>query len=726
MYKDNTREIVHNLPFIGRSKQTATAFSDSMKRVDSTAYDQILFQFTQMEPPLERRVLENMELAKQLPYAAAYGLGTYIVSVAKSFANAAEVVFTLVLETLFLNLLDRVADSSLTFDLTRVILPQIMMMIPVVVLDGKLKIVTDQVVANLATKPIFVELGLYIQDHFRKILEESIVKNQKGQKIETVEPDKVRDLFRRYSYLCSLHVFDAFHNVVKLADFENIFKIFLTNLLQFYSLRAETLMKFFIEFTQLALVPKPTHFFIKSMIHVLMKYPDDLFDDHLNALLEKFFTEMFSRGILQPYEFLAECKNNKKKLSPVNILRVFLSIVHNRIELFTPSNCLKESSLKNLIPEPALLGQLLKELGIYPIPQLTDDLLDSFNMCATKPITLAGVYFSLLPEEARSKDFNTAFDFYRSNADLRSTRFLAYWLKLHVFYSQVPPTANAPMPEEVPVLFVNDKLNNHTSVVASAFFELFNGLSPEDPESEAKREVYLNGWSLICQIEKVRFLATPAFANEAFKLVTQRLKNNEISFSKYIIDYLHPAALVVAPENFDQLIDSLNTLTLSENPILLPQMASSVFCVYVTRSLSLSQMRIEEILNKILSWIIQLYETSTPGMDFLIDTFNFIISYTSNSPISQTQLHMAIKDSYLRLPIQIQNLIVLNIPPQAFVDVESPLYCDVNPDIQPLIPPQPQFQAQMQAPQLSMPQPYYPEQTLDNIPDLDDFDGWFT
>ena len=721
--KEKTRAIVCNLPFIGRSKQSATSFSDSMKRVDAVEYDEILFQFTQMEPPMEKRVLENMELAKKLPFSAAYGLGTYIVASAKDFSEAAEVIFDLELNTLFLKLLDRVANSSIAFDVTRIILPNIMTLMPFIVLNGKLKIITEQI-ANNTTKPVFSELGTFIQDHFKKVLEENIIRNAKSQKIETVDPDKVRDLFRRYSYLCSLHVFDAFHNVEKLSDFDNIFKIFMMNLLQFYSLKARTLMKFFLEFSKTAIVQKPTHYFIKSMISILMNYPDEVFDDHLNELLELFFTEVFKREILQPHEFLAECKNNKKKLSPANIFRVFLSIVHNNHELFTPSNCFTENALKNLIQEPALLSQLLQELSDCPVQQLTDDLLDAFNICNTKPITLAGVFFSLLPEEARSKDFDTAFNFYKENATPRNTRFLAYWLKMHAFYSQ-PQTTTQQLPEGIPVLFVNDKINNHAFVVANAFFELFNSLNPEDPESEEKSDTYLNGWSLICQVEKGKFSSMFTFANEAVKIVTQHIRSSDFSFSKYILDYIHPAILISPPEGFDQLVDSFNAIPLTVNSTLLPQIASSVFCVYLTRSLSVSQMRVEEILSRLLQLLTKLYETSTPGIDSLIDAFNFIICYSSTSPISQLQLHMSIKEYYLNLPKAIQNLIVLNVPPQTFVDSTNPLYCDVVLDQQPYIPPQPQLQVQM--PQQQITSTYYNDQTLETMNDLpmdDDF-GWF-
>ena len=43
--KEKTKIVIENFPFIGRSKQSATTFSDAMRRVDSTQYDEILWSF---------------------------------------------------------------------------------------------------------------------------------------------------------------------------------------------------------------------------------------------------------------------------------------------------------------------------------------------------------------------------------------------------------------------------------------------------------------------------------------------------------------------------------------------------------------------------------------------------------------------------------------------------------------------------------------------------------
>ena len=94
-------------------------------------------------------------------------------------------------------------------------------------------------------------------------------------------------------------------------------------------------------------------------------------------------------------------------------IQILLNIAHKRPELFTPANCFNDNSIKAFVQEPRQLAQLIEELKNGPLPQLTDDLLNTFGKSvAAPPVTLQSTYFALLPEEARDKDFNKVFQYF--------------------------------------------------------------------------------------------------------------------------------------------------------------------------------------------------------------------------------------------------------------------------------------------------------------------------
>ena len=724
--KEKTKIVIENFPFVGRSIQNVTAFSDAMKKIDSLEYDQILQSFLEEKEnrdqenvqkssnpyqrmaavsnkptrfstqenisnlskdgfQLEKIILEKIDLAKELPYSAAYGLCSYIISITTNFADASEILFRLNVDLLFPSLLDRLKEKNIPFNLTRIILPRIIKVVPLIALYGKLKILSEKVSQNLPQQ-IHTELGIYIQEHYKKIIEDNLVKNAKNAKQIVINSEKIRTLFREYSYLCSLHIFDALHGIESLHDFEPIFKRFLTNLLQFKSLKSKILLKFFISFCQSNCITRPVNYFIKSMLNVLLAFPEEEFTDRLNSLLEEFFTEVFSRGMFLPSSFLSDCKKARqgKTNSNAKILQVFLEIVRNNPHLFTPQNCLSDHSIKNFIQEPQQLYMLIQELrNNHKLPQLTDDLLDQFCASTTKPISLTACYFALLPDEARDPDLNKAFQFYVENADHENTRFLAYWLKYYCCYNQGTPQIP---PEEFPVTLINEKPGTHPLALSQLFFDLFNGLDKDSPDSLEMSRVYLNGWSLVCQTDKSRSYSTPLFANEAIKIVFQHVKtNNGSHLSPYIVDFLHPALLLAAPEVLDPLIDTFISVTPSIADLeLYAQIGASVFVCYTIRSSSLSQRRLEDSLNKLLQWMEKLPYENLQGIDTMIDSFNFIICYSSNShSINQEVLHQRFKENFLSLDIDVQKSLIFNIPRQSFVTVPKPLFVDVLPDAPP-------------------------------------------
>ena len=96
----------------------------------------------------------------------------------------------------------------------------------------------------------------------------------------------------------------------------------------------------------------------------------------------------------------------------------------------------------------------------------------------------------------------------------------------------------------------------------------------------------------------------------------------------------------------------------------------------------------------LLSWLPKIHDLRFKGYNFILDSFNFITCFSSTilSFPDQLSLHNSIRPYYQLIRDDAKETILLNIPPQSFVEAKEPLYLNVQADEQPPPPPQDVFQ----------------------------------
>lgn len=693
---DSSRIILSSLPFYTAPQSTLKRFKSCMLKLNVKGYDQILQEISVR--PLELSILANIDKFRTLPYPIIYRVAVVAIKETTHVCEMIDVIFQLNLDTLFPLLVDRIISSKdLKITINTHIMPSVLHALPFLVSHKQFSQFIDLIIQN-SSDPVILDMAKYILEMYKDLPRRNefneIQKNTKGISIDSV---KIRELFRRFSYLCSLHIFDAFHNIETTHDFEVIFRTFLSQLLHFHSLKSSTMIKFFLEFAQSGCVSLPPNFFIKNLLAVLLTFPEEDFDDRLNSLLQDFFTFIFEKGLFQPSNFLADSKKRRGGNTPSSpsskIANIFLTICKARPDLFTPLNCFSSNSIKGFANEPKQLAELVNVLKERPLPQLTDEVLKSFD-----DLTLSGTYFALLPEEARDPNFDKAFDFFRENATESNCRLLAYWLKYHLYFSSTPQPGMPP--SDFPVTLISpDKqaIAKFPTVVAVAFYNLFTSLSPYNEADEKRRDVFLNAWTLICQTDTSRY-KTALIATAALSHTTNAIKTTNVTYTTYLVDYLHPALLLGAPIQIDSLLDTLLSVQVPpDQQGAFFYTAASVFVSYVPRQQYPITARIENTACRLMEWIDQVQRTrNVKGLDFLMDALNFMTCCTSNlSSMDQQRYHDKLKEVYTKLPDDVKDAIILNIPPQSFEPEKDPLHMNVT------IPnetPQPVQQQQMMPP----------------------------
>ena len=145
--------------------------------------------------------------------------------------------------------------------------------------------------------------------------------------------------------------------------------------------------------------------------------------------------------------------------------------------------------------------------------------------------------------------------------------------------------------------------------------------------------------------------------------------------------------MVIDDKTFDTLCDGFCKYEYKYDEMQFEQFAkfaSSVFAVYVSRFPS-NPVIIEMIADKVLEWIPPIYKSHSECLEYMIDVFNFILCFSNDENPSkdedevnyfQEDLHMKIRDNLEKIPKEIRELIVLNLPPQTFRKAKPPLYSD--------------------------------------------------
>ena len=85
-----------------------------------------------------------------------------------------------------------------------------------------------------------------------------------------VDTEKVMNLFRKYSYLCSLEVLDKSHGIDSMCDLYNLIRMFFQGLFMFHGFNPKTLFNFIQEWNALCIVPEmPFSYLLQLMFNVI-------------------------------------------------------------------------------------------------------------------------------------------------------------------------------------------------------------------------------------------------------------------------------------------------------------------------------------------------------------------------------------------------------------------------------------------------------------------------
>lgn len=691
--KSEAISIVSTLPFYGPTKENIRIFLKEMKHLGQNPFDETIRVFVNGSQNTEQIIFANKSKFESLPYTVQYCIGSFICGNTKSFTEAAEIIMTYNLNTLFPVLIEKIQTTpDAKFNITHKILSSVVDSIPILILHGKFNTFIELLLNNTAN-PTIVELFISIHEKFKdsivvqdksKETYSQIVKNFKSININS---DNIHNFFRIFSYLCSLHVFDAFHSIDCLHDFEVIMPTFISNLLNFKSLKSSTLIHFFEEFTESGCISQPSNFFIKTLLSVILGFKESDFTDRIMELLSDFFSYAFKFGHYLPVNYFSECR---RKRFPAEIISKVTSILilaaKRNPDVFNPYNTLNDNIVKNFANDTNLLMTYISIIcQNCRLPQLTAELVHQCDSSTAQTVTLPCCFFAMLPEGARCSTFEESIENIKELITRENAKLIGYWLKVFLFYSNnsqgqtFPVTFSAPDKSNISKYFTN---------VAEAFFTIFN-----TPMDQAKADTFLLSWSTCLHVDRNKrselysnIYSSPMIANAAVQSFQLHLSAGDINFNGEIAYFIHPAIQIASVQSIDQLVDTFIAFNYSSiNFEKFTTISAIIYVVYITRCQNNPNlMRIESIVYKLLEWIQKVSTLSETGkLDFLIDAFNFVMCYSANIKElrdikQQESIHMKIKDVYLQLTPDVQKKIILNLPPQYFQLPVDPLYSTVT------------------------------------------------
>jgi hypothetical protein len=267
----------------------------------------------------------------------------------------------------------------------------------------------------------------------------------------------------------------------------------------------------------------------------------------------------------------------------------------------------------------------------------------------------------LLPDALHSPDFMDVLDFFKANVAQKTVSFWTLWLKLRPYYSPGFPVTIATPDREA--------LTNYRGNLISAFSSLLFRASPTDERTK----VHLNCWNLLCDNTTISGAIADSLIDD--------LKMMRLSLYPMLIDFLHPALLLVSDRTFEAISDGFCRYSYDDAQFeIFARLSARIFAVYIHRFVG-DEVHIPIIAEKLLEWIPKLWELQSNVLELVIDVFNFIIAFSNNDRDDdpfQDMLHERIKDRMKDIPKDVQNLLLLNQPRQVFKTVKDPLYSDYS------------------------------------------------
>ena len=683
---NETKILILNLPSFERSQNNLRLLVSSLKRLNESTYDDIIQNIIDDNNSIspEKAILLKFETFKLLPKIFQFEICSWAISKTNNISEISNIIFNLGFDSLFNNIMDKLSTfNQYNLIFSRTTYYYITQTIPSLIIHQKLNILLKYLSQHVQN-PISYEIILFIQEKYKdnsiwnnlKSNFGDILKNNKNIMINNSE---IRLLFRKFSYLCSLHTLDAFHGVRSSKDFEGIIRTFFSDLLLYPSLNTEILYDFYLKFSESLCISKPSEFFIKTFLSVILSLNEENLNSNLELLLFNFFLKIFENKLFEPSLFLHKAltdskkqksKSNQHTTSSIYLIKLFMKLIQNRKDLFSITSCMNEAVIKGFLQlgngDITLISEFLSILKDWPTPILSEDIIKLFDTPGIAPISFGAAMFSLLPKELRNSDFDQVFSYFCNNVTSTTSTFWTLWIKYHPYYTYDFPVTIASPDKQVQ--------HQHQNHLASAFYDLLCSLDPND----SKTELFSNCWVLACMTDKSKY-NSPVVANAALNLAVSDLKNDRAQITPSLLLFLHPAMSNSSNNVFQTLCECLTKLNIQDDQfssyILL---SSSVFIVYASRLTSESFVSIINIAEKLLEWLLIVTEKHFHCFDFLLDTYNFIVCCLSEtSLIIQETFHEKMKNLILKLPLEIQDLLLFNLPPQTLINIKDPLFYNV-------------------------------------------------
>lgn len=644
----------------------------------------------------DKNIYSNIDKVQQLPFVLRYHIAFNLIRQTREFLRPAVFLLQIGAPNLIVPLFENAAKNN-SIELTLNFQALIEDMIPCFSCHNSLESLVKYLISE-PNHPICNEILLFLLKHYKGSSEISQKSKYRSQLNEiakslnadqkTINNEQFNSLFYRFSFYCSLNVYDSFASIRTFKDFQSVMSTFFRELFNFSMLSYDGLMKFFNDFSQSRCIKRPSIEFLKLMLDAIIANNEFENNFTLHSILTQFFSEILHLKIVDPSFFFdmifagIKKSRGKQQSMALRLITIVIEIIKNGSSVFNLQSILTESVVKHFVKlfpqENNPIIDLLAVLRTYPPQVITEDMLSYFENNKMTGLTYSSAIFSLLPEQLMADDFVDVSEFFKLNVSRSTSTFWTLWLKWRPYYQPGFPVLEI-QPDD-------DAVQLYRQQLISTFLSLLY----HSKENEEQTLIYLNCWTLLC--------TDLAFSKMILQNTKDQLTSNNLPLSSKLITFLNPP-LVLSDKN-EELFESLclgisNYHYDSSQFEQFVKFGTCIFAIFVSKFSQNSEL-IPMILAKILEWISKLFEQNSSELESTIDIFNFIVCFSYHEAISpeknpidtedshlQTLIHETIQNHWELIPKSLRPYILVNIPLQKFRSVKPPLLSTVHVEEEP-------------------------------------------
>lgn len=647
-HKEETVKVLSSLPTIDQSERVINQLSILLLSLPQN--DILDKNYEEMK----KDIPNNVEKILKLPTQIVYQFGLYLIDQNKNCSEVVHLLIQLHLKNLIPNLFDERKEFS--FNLRD--FPSMRNLIIVFHTRGNLeKFITNFVLSSDSSSA--TEFARLLDDFCQivKSLEKYSEKLKLKSTLDVYSPiisSEVRDIFKPRSYLCSLHVYDAFHGIKRVNELTYFMNLFLSDFFNNEEITADILFDLYKGLVENITICCPFTYFIELIINAIDENDIEkefLFDFFLQTFETKYMTDLdFMRLLMNIYD-----KVHHKTVEL--LVEIFIGIFNERPQLFqSSSTCTNDHIVKFIMKSKNLGVKMIKGIKCFPSPSISKEM---FNMIDNNPnLQQSGLFLSLLPHEFLTiQSDDELFEYYVNNLNASNFIFWTLWLKKRNHFNKT----------RIPLTISKGKNDSNYDVRLVKFYmDLI--INRPSTLSEIKYELILSSWELIC---------SPTFIENVGKELINIIKQNEIVFNDNTLSFIHPILISMSNARSEIFCDAFRQVKIPDELYeTFTKVASTVFITFVSiRSNELFTAHssiVTQISFHLLEWIIK-----TPKI-FLIDCFNYVIAKLCDAPSDFHNIfHQRIIMKIEMLPKNLNDLIIYNMPLHVFEPKKPPLYSDL-------------------------------------------------